>query len=222
MVPGTTMTELDRQVSYWDGVAAEKAFTHPLDVARFRGVACGAPRILDYGCGYGRTCAELASLGYQRVTGVDISERMIARGHAQFPELDLRVQAGVALSFPPATFDVCILFAVLTCIPTDEGQRSVITELGRVLRPGGTLYVSDYPIQEDGRNQARYREFEQEYGTFGVFRLPDGAVVRHHEMNRVHDLLARFDLAAERVLDVPTMNGNPAKVFQIFARKGQE
>ena len=214
-----TMSELDRQVSYWDAVATEKTFTHPVDVARLREVTKEDARILDYGCGYGRTCAELASLGYRHVTGVDMSREMIARGHAQFPELDLRLHAETALPFAPAMFDVCILFAVLTCIPSDDGQRALVADLYRVLRPGGILYVSDYPIQEDERNQARYHEFEREYGTFGVFRLPDGGVVRHHGMDWVHELLAAFTPAVESVLAVPTMNGNPAKVFQIFARK---
>ena len=47
---------------------------------------------------------------------------MIARGHAQFPELDLRVHANLPLPFDPGTFDVCIVFAVLTCIPSDGGH----------------------------------------------------------------------------------------------------
>ncbi len=213
------MDKQDQQTEYWDSVAAEKSFTHPLDGLRLREMAPAESAILDYGCGYGRTCAELVSLGYQNVIGVDISKGMIARGHAQFPGLDLRVQAGIPLPFGTGTFDVCIAFAVLTCIPSNDGQRQTVAELHRVLRAGGILYLSDYPVQGDERNQTRYSQFEREYGTFGVFRLPDGGVVRHHDMAWVHELLAVFRLLDERNLQVQTMNGNPAKVFQIIARK---
>lgn len=216
------MDKLDRQVDYWNRAAAEKTFTHPLDVARLRELVPEDAAILDYGCGYGRICAELVSLGYRRVTGVDISQSMVARGHARFPDLDLQVHPHFPLPFAADTFDVCILFAVLTCIPGDDGQRELLAELGRILRPNGLLYISDYPIQADERNQSRYRQFEQEHGTFGTFRLPDGGVVRHHEMSWIHELLAAFTLVNECELDVPTMNGNPARIFQIIARKKDE
>jgi SAM-dependent methyltransferase len=216
------MEELDRQVAYWNGVAREKSFTHPVDGEGLRRLAHEDADILDYGCGYGRTCADLASLGYRRITGVDVSEAMIARGHTQYPDLDLRVLTDPQLPFEPCTFDVCILFAVLTCIPSDEGQRMLVADLHRVLRPGGILYISDYPIQNDERNQARYREFQPIYGTFGVFRLADGGVVRHHDMAWIRELLAAFEPVSRRRLEVSTMNGNPARVFQIFARKERE
>jgi hypothetical protein len=50
------MNELDRQTAYWDSVAAEKVFTHPLDTERFRALTNPESVILDYGCGY-RTIA---------------------------------------------------------------------------------------------------------------------------------------------------------------------
>jgi len=209
----------DQQVGYWDSVAAKKTFTHPLDIGLLRQLTHEDSNILDYGCGYGRTCAELASLGYRRVTGLDISRTMIARGHAQFPGLNLRVHTNLPLPFRSGTFDICLVFAVLTCIPSDAGQRALLAELYRILRPAGILYISDYPIQMDERNQLRYLQFRQEYGVFGVFRLPDGCVVRHHDMAWVHELLTSFTPISERELEVLTMNGNPAKVFQMVVRK---
>jgi SAM-dependent methyltransferase len=213
------MTELDTQTAYWDAAPETKTFAHPLNLERFGALLSKDAAILDYGCGYGRICAKLADAGYQHVTGVDISAHMIERGRALFPSMDLRRIAGTALPFAAEAFDACLLFAVLTCVPTDAGQQALIAELRRVLRPGGILYVSDYPLQTDARNQERYRAFAAVYRRFGVFRLPDGATLRHHDMGWIHALLDAFDFLHEDVLAVRTMNGNPALAFQILARK---
>ena len=213
------MHELDAQTAYWDAAGETKTFAHPLNLDRFGGLVSQDAAILDYGCGYGRLCAELVARGYRHVTGVDISAGMIERGSTLFPDLDLRRITGRVLPFAAETFDACLLFAVLTCIPTDAGQQEVIAELGRVLRAGGILYVSDYPLQTDARNQDRYRTWAWVCGRFGVFRLPDGATLRHHDMRWIHALLDVFDVLHEDVLAVRTMNGNLAQAFQILARK---
>ncbi|SCY49493.1 class I SAM-dependent methyltransferase [Desulfoluna spongiiphila] len=213
------MNPLDFQTTYWDSVASEKTFSHPVHAETFRKWVRPEEKILDYGCGYGRTCAELTNNGYRHVTGVDISRQMITRGLAANPALDLRHNDAEALPFPHHSFSACTLLAVLTCIPTDAGQRQVIGEIARVLRPGGVLYLSDYPLQSDERNTARYRQHEAEYEKYGVFGLPEGAVVRHHEMPWIHELLSSFELLQEQTIEVATMNGNKATIFQIIAKK---
>lgn len=213
------MNELDRQTAYWDRVADSKTFSHPLRFDVFEKLVPRDASILDYGCGYGRTCEELLTHGYQNVVGADISRKMIERGLQGDPSLNLVCFDGGELPFADESFDACTLLAVLTCIPTDAGQAEVVRQLHRVLRPGGILYVSDYPLQDDERNAARYRSFESEYQTYGVFRLPDGAVVRHHDPARIAALLGGFDTLREDRFPVTTMNGNPAQIFQVIARK---
>ena len=72
------------QVSYWDRVAHEKRFSHPLRLdwlARY--LTNPGARILDYGCGYGRTLAQLAVAGYPRAVGTDFSEAMLQRARRE-------------------------------------------------------------------------------------------------------------------------------------------
>ncbi len=213
------MNSLDRQTEYWDKVAEDKNFSHPLDETRLRSLIPRDATILDYGCGYGRTCDELVRLGYQDVLGIDISERMIQRGQRLFPHLNLEVLRKERLPCEDNTFDAVLLFAVLTCIPTNSGQKELVGDIHRVLRPGGILYVSDYPLQTDKRNRSRYREFEERHGVFGVFELPEGAAVRHHDMKWITSLLSSFDRLHLEKTEVLTMNRNRAGIFQYFCRK---
>jgi len=210
--------ELDNQIKYWDKVAHEKSFTHPVKFDLFFELLSEDAKILDYGCGYGRTCAELVDHGYGNVIGVDISHEMIKRGKSLFPDLELLHIAPGPLSFEAGTFDACILFGILTCIPTDKGQHRLIDEMRRMLKPGGLLYISDYPIQSDERNQMRYQEFQHEYGKFGVFQLPEGGIFRHHDLNWIHDLLKNFKILKIDQFKGITMNGHEAEVFQVLAQ----
>jgi hypothetical protein len=57
----------------------------------------------------------------------------------------------------------------------------VLQELRRVLRAGGLLYISDLWLQTDARNVQRYVCDHPKYGRYGVFDLPEGVTVRHHD-----------------------------------------
>jgi hypothetical protein len=110
------------------------------------------------------------------------------------------------------------LCAVLTCIPVDSAQTNLVREFKRILRPGGLLLISDYPLQTDERNLRRYATFAPEFSSYGTFRLPDGAVVRHHRREWLTELLAGFEIEESLELDARTMNGNPARILQLWAR----
>lgn len=101
------------------------------------GIALPAdPRILDAGCGSGRTLDDLAGRG--RVAGVDVSPRAVeaarARGHA-----DVHVAAVERLPFADSSFDLVTCLDVIEHTPDD---RATLAELLRVTRPGGTLVVT--------------------------------------------------------------------------------
>jgi len=93
-------------------------------------------RVLDAGCGTGRTMVELAGLG--AVSGVDPSSDAVrfcrARG------LDDVHQAGLeALPFANSAFDLVLACDVLEHVEDDLGA---LQELRRVTRTGGVLIVT--------------------------------------------------------------------------------
>lgn len=212
------MDSLDVQLSYWNGAGAAKNFSHPVPLPELRALLGPQAAILDYGCGYGRITAELTLGGFARVTGVDASEALVLRGLREHPQLDLRVVSALPLPFPDASFDACLLVALLTCVPTDAGAQALLAEAHRLLKPGGVLFVSDYPLQKDPRNLARYQEHEPQFGAYGVFRSGE-AVFRHYTHARVDQLLSGFETLWRRELVVHTLNGNEADIFQVAARK---
>ena len=207
------------QISYWDRAAGKKRFSHPLRVEWLARYANQQARILDYGCGYGRTLAELSMAGYENFTGVDFSEAMLARARAALPGLGLVRNDGRSLAFKDGTFDAVLLFAVLTCIPDGKEQRLLLAETARVLRPGGLLYVSDLLINNDQRNRERYEQYAETYGRYGIFKLREGVVVRHHHREWISEVTSSFQQLEYEPFTVTTMNGNESAAFQFLGRK---
>lgn len=205
---------------FWNRAAVTKRFTHPLDRARFTRVVARDANILDYGCGQGRLTGELIELGYTRVIGADSSPEMIKHAAEGNPAAAFIATDGRRVPAADGSFDAVLLFAVLTCIASDDDQKNLLREFKRILRPGGLLVISDYPLQADARNLARYESHAVELGGFGRFRLPDGAVLRHHPRAWFDELLADFDIAESCELDARTMNGNPARILQLWATRG--
>jgi len=207
------------QIHYWDRAADQKRFSHPLRLNWLARYASQQARILDYGCGYGRTLAELSEAGYKHIFGVDFSARMLARSRFQIPCSKVVRNDGQHLSFKDDCFDVVLLFAVLTCVPDSNAQRMLVAETARVLRPGGLLYISDLLINNDLRNRERYQRYASTYGCYGVFELPEGVVVRHHQSEWIEELTGSFTQLEYEDFNVTTMNGNASAAFQYLGRK---
>ncbi|OKP85972.1 hypothetical protein A3844_14540 [Paenibacillus helianthi] len=96
-------------------------------------------RILEIGCGTGRTSCYLAAQGHD-VVGIDIRPDMIAKAkkRAEKENVTLKFLEGDALSlpFPNESFDVILVESV--SIFTDT--RKAFLEYYRVLRSGGQLF----------------------------------------------------------------------------------
>jgi SAM-dependent methyltransferase len=94
------------------------------------------PRLLDAGCGSGRTLDDLATRG--RVSGVDASPLAAAvareRGHD-----DIHVSTIQDLPFEDGRFDLVTCLDVIEHTPDD---RESLAELLRVTRPGGLLVAT--------------------------------------------------------------------------------
>jgi len=100
-------------------------------------------RALDAARGTGRHAAFLAARGHD-VVGVDASPEMLARAAPKVPSAELRLGDLESLPLATGSFDAVVCGLALSHLPDLEAPLS---ELARVLRPGGRLIVSSpHPI----------------------------------------------------------------------------
>jgi D-alanine-D-alanine ligase len=102
-------------------------------------------RILDVCCGQGRHTLELARRGFT-AEGLDRSHYLVqkARAAAKREGLDVRFKEGDARRLPyrPDTFDaVMILGNSFGYFESGEDDRVVLSEVARVLKPGGRVLI---------------------------------------------------------------------------------
>ncbi len=117
-----------------------RKFVEPLvaDAATDRARGSRRPEILDCGCGTGSNLAMLRRYG--RATGVDLAWTGLQYARA-VGERRLARATVARLPFPAEAFDLVTSFDVLYSLD-DETERDAITEMNRVLRPGGRLVVN--------------------------------------------------------------------------------
>jgi len=99
-------------------------------------------RILDIGCGAGRTTIGLYRLGYHLIEGLDLSEAMIAQARRISKELKyditFRVGDAACLDYDDETFEVALFsFNGIMQIPGKENRIKVLKEIKRILKPEG-------------------------------------------------------------------------------------
>ena len=210
---------LEDQKEFWNNVADEKEFTTPFRLEIFNQYVPLSAKILDFGCGYGRTLFKLYQAGYTNAVGIDLSENMIARGKSIHPYLNLSKFKGETLPFEDNSFDSVIGLAIFTCIPITSKQSQAIEELYRILKPGGYLYLNDFLLMEDERNLTRYEKFQKKYQTYGVFELPSGGVFRHHSLEYFTKLVGKFSPIITSTEVFKTMNSNQTNGIFFLGQK---
>lgn len=96
---------------------------------------------LDASCGSG-DCLTVVHTHFPllEIHGIDISEPAISRARAKYPWAQLSVSDARSLPYSRETFDV-----VLSCMSLHHYRRpsEVFSDIARVLKQGGKLYVSD-------------------------------------------------------------------------------
>lgn len=99
--------------------------------------------LLDIGCGCGRT-VEFLSEEY-RISGIDISQELIAKGKSRNPALNLSLGDAQYLTAPDQSLDGVLAECVMSLL---ENPPAVFSQIKRVLKREGKLAASDLYIRE--------------------------------------------------------------------------
>ena len=126
-------------------------------------------RILEIGVGTGLSFDDYDAS--TEITGIDISEPMIARARervarGRYPYVkDLRVMDAGDLAYPDAHFDCVVGQFVITLV--DNPER-VLSECARVVRPGGQIILVNHLYSERGLAAAVERLLAQKARKLGL------------------------------------------------------
>ena len=144
-----TDAQLDRTRRFWDRFAGRYdqriEHTERMLFPGGRQWACAQADgdVLEVAVGTGRNLSFYPD--GTRLTGVDWSPAMLGiarqRAAALGREADLRLGDAQALDFPDESFDTVLCALGLCAIPDD---RRAVSEMARVLRPGGRLLLVDH------------------------------------------------------------------------------
>jgi len=128
---------------------------------------------LDAGCGDGRWSVDIFNfLGRSpRTHGIDISDRAIGFARLIEPKISFEVGHAERLPYDDDSFDLVSAIEIIEHV-VDHAESLVVSELARVLRPGGTLVMTT--------------------PTWNL-RVPPHHF-RHYSINRIRDLLAENGL----------------------------
>jgi SAM-dependent methyltransferase len=136
----------DGQKKAWAGFAVMEVFTA---LAAPRLVRCArvtaGQRVLDVGCGTGVVALTAAREG-AKVTGLDLTPELVEHAkknaHIAGADIDFHLGDAEAIHFDDGTFDVVLSQFGHMFAPRPE---VTVSEMLRVLRPGGVLAFSTWP-----------------------------------------------------------------------------
>jgi SAM-dependent methyltransferase len=200
----------ERHAGWWQECFTEGADPEyeeqilPLAAEHLAGAGC----LLDVGTGEGQVARLACRLGLALVVGVDPtrSQLEVARARGGGPRYARAVAD--ALPFADGSFDAVLASLVFEHI---EAYREAITEVGRVLRPGGRfLFFLNHPLlQTPGSGWIDDQILGEQYWRIGPYLVEDTSLEEvapgvflpfvHRPLSRYVNAMAENGLLIERV-----------------------
>lgn len=96
-------------------------------------------KILEAGCGIGGWCSHLSQMGYKNVVGLDFSETVVKAARENARGVSIIMGDIQNLPFPDETFALILSLGV---VEHSKNPMSLVSEMTRVLKSDGTLFLS--------------------------------------------------------------------------------
>jgi SAM-dependent methyltransferase len=170
----------------------------------------GAARVLDVGCGDGQVSRLAWKLGAELVVGVDPTHNQISVAHERGGGPAYVRGPAAKLPFADAAFD-----AVVACLVFEhiDDVDEAITEVARVLRPGGRFcFFLNHPLLQtpnSGWIDDQFLDPPEQYWRIGAYLVEDATIEEvdkdvfirfvHRPLGRYVNALAANGLLIERM-----------------------
>lgn len=168
-------------------------------------------KVLDLGCGNGRLYQVLAKKQVQ-YTGLDQSEELIALAKEKNPGVDFVVGEMTELPLHNASFDAIFAIAAFNHIPGHEMQLKSLSEMSRVLKPGGFIIMTNWNLLSESaqKNIAKHGwNILQESPNHGVdvmvpWKNPQGEILgeRYYHGFTIEELTALAVMNNLQIVDL--------------------
>ena len=127
-------------------------------------------RILDIGCGAGRTTIGLYEFGYHFVEGLDLSEAMIVQARRISKEINynitFRVGDVACLDYEDEIFEAALFsFNGIMQIPGRENRIKVLKEIKRVLKPRGHFLFTTHDREGIKEYESFWKEEKRKWSS---------------------------------------------------------
>ncbi len=196
---------MDRQQEAWESLYSGQA-------RPWRGVAdiswmdiSEGDRVLDLGCGNGKTSAALMERGAS-VTGIDFSPSAVVSCRKLFGEKGTFLEADVrALPFADGSFDRVVSVHVIEHVPESDISKAS-EEIRRVLRSGGTLYLRCF-AEGDMRSEGRRED------------VRNGILYRYLTEDDVRSVFPSMEVVSIKRMEEPTRFGTVRCRLQAVLRR---
>lgn len=122
--------------------------------------------VLDVGCGSGVKAKYLIDHGL-KVTGIDISEKLLEIARREIPEGEFAILSMAELDTMQETFDGVFAQASLLHIPRKDAGE-IVKKMVRRLKPDGLLYIAVKEVREGKPEEgiAKENDYGYEYERF--------------------------------------------------------
>ena len=181
----------------------------------------GLNSILDLGCGIGRHSLLFAEKGFT-VTAFDGSESGLARLKASAHDANLPIATAVgdltSLPFDDEKFDAILAYHSIYHV-NSEGMKKALTEVARILRPGGEIYMSIISKTDNSYTAAKCQTIDD---NVRLKTEVDGTVLPHFfvHYDDIRTLLADWVILAVRQVE-DLDDGKSSWHYFVHAMKGK-
>lgn len=146
---------------------------------------------------------------------MDISEKIVKEAEKRFPEKKFVEGSALSIPFPENHFDKVYAIALLHHIPSKSYRKKALFEMRRVLKPGGTLFITVWKKERKGLLWKHiFRKVFSSLDIYDIF-VPFNGRKRYYHLFKEGDVSSLAGPFFEKVKEGTTKEGKRENIYLI-------